>query len=399
MRTGSRFLIALAALIFLGCEARKTNTSTTPGTGAEYFLLRSDEALKRGDYDDALNLALKARQRDSLSAAATFLVGEALHKLGRTSQAEAAFRQTVALDPAFRNAHLRLGNIAYDRGDARAALEFYRMELDGQKSATVWYNFGAAQLKSGRPDSAQMAFEQALRVDPGHVSSHVALSNLKDLDGEIEAAILSAERALSLAPADPHVQKHAGLLYLKVGRTSDALSLLERASNHDLLDSEAHYALGQAYQRLGRPAEAERSFARHEKSKSSRETIDHYRKRLDENPNDRDAALRLARLYLALRHYDDAILHYRALTSSDRNDLRARTELAMALALKGDAAGAEREYRIVLESDPDRADVWMYLGTLLLREGRNVDGEQALARAFELDPSLRARVDSLRNVG
>ena len=399
MRSGGYLLVGLVVLFLAGCESRKSTGSSTVVTGADYFLLQADRALQANDPESALTLARRALRQDSTSAPATYLAAEALQQLGRIQQAETAYRKVTALDPSFRNARLRLGSLAYERGDVQAALDHFREESKVQQSPTVLYNLGVAYVHLDRPDSALIAFKRALNLDPNHASTHVAISNLFELDGDLDQAVASAERALHLRPTDPFVQKHLGLLYLSTGRSEKAVELLEQAARQDLLDSEAYYALGQAYQRLGRSAEADRSLRQHARAKAGLQSIDDLKAKIEANPSDLALIRRLAHLYVVGRHYDDAIRQYRSVLSLDPTNLPARTELATVMAAKGDQAGAEREYRAVLDADPKRAHVWMYLGTLLVRSGRADEGEQALARAVELDPVLQTRVDSLRHAG
>ncbi|HEX7071530.1 MAG TPA: tetratricopeptide repeat protein [Rhodothermales bacterium] len=395
---GSLVLGIVLVLAISGCR-EEAATRNASDTAVDYFLLRAGEALEAGDAERALDLARQALRADSLSARAAFVAGEALQRLGRSREAATAFRHTARLDPDFPEAHLRLGNIAYERGATREALGFYRDEVARRPTATAWYNVGVAYVGLGRTDSARAALEKTLDLDPNHALAWLALSEVNELTGDDAAALSAAERSLSLSPDLAVSRKRVALLYLQSDRVAEAAAHLAAVTARDPLDAEAHYSLGQAYQRLGRTADADRSFARHQSATRLLHTIADLRLRIDENPSDLDAARRLAVLLIANRRHDEAIGIYRRILAAAPDDLNAHTELATALAAQGDVKGAESHYRTVLERDPNRARVWLYLGTLLHRNGRAAEGQEAFDRAVRLDASLRPRVDSLRHAG
>ncbi len=62
-----------------------------------------------------------------------------------------------------------------------------------------------------------------------------------------------------------------------------------------------------------------------------------------------------------------------------------RRNLANALQLSGDAAGATRQYRAALELQPGDPSTWFGLGNVLFIAGELTQAEEAYRRAFELD--------------
>lgn len=399
MHTRGVVLLGLALLVALAaCRERDVEAPDTGDTSVSYFLLQARDALDAEDPASALRLAKQALRANPRSARAAFVSGEALDRLGRASEAEAAYEQVLSINPDYPDAWLRLGNAAYRAGDYRLALDRYKRELARGPSADASYNVGVAYSALGVMDSAEATLRSVLSEKPHHARAHAALSDVHEFEGRMEEAQVSAEQALRLDPTNSAYQKRVALLYMREGRTEEAVPLLNAAVRQDFLDAEAHYSLGQAYQRLGRTAESERSFERHEKALRAGEQIDRLRERLAKNPDDLDAMRKLAHhLVLGERHVE-AARQYRAILAVRPGDLASRTEFATLLSIMGDADSAEREYRAVLQQDSSNARVWTYLGTLLIRTGRVEEGGMALDRAVEIDPSLERRAERLRNV-
>ena len=390
-------MIVVLAVAVAACTNEKPEERHAGVTTADYFLLRSGEALDEGDPAQALRFARQAYAADSTSARAAFVVGEALERLGRRREAAVAFRNVTRHDPSFPDAWLKLGNLAYAEKDYQSARTYYLKELSHRESPITWHNAGTAYLVLGNVDSAAAAFENALRLDPRHAPSLLSLSDVSDLNGDGARALAHAERALALQPADPAARRRVAMLYVRDDRTADALPLLEASASADPLDAEALYMLGQAYRRLGRTAESERTLARHAAASGVLDQVAQLEDRIDANPADEAARVRLATLLGAHKRYEDAVVHFRSILNRNPDHIDARVQLATIRAAQGAFEEAEALYRGALERDSSRARVWLYLGTMLTRIGRTEEGREALDRAKTLDPRLSGRVDSTRH--
>ena len=118
------------------------------------------------------------------------------------------------------------------------------------------HGLGGIRLQRGRPDTALVFFQEALKIDPsradGFASLGLAFYALKDF----ERALTSFDVGLRLAPDDAELRNRRGVALLELGRLSEALEefafVLAAAPDHlDALGNRAN-----ALFKLNRPIEA-----------------------------------------------------------------------------------------------------------------------------------------------
>jgi len=148
-----------------------------------------------------------------------FQRGLAYHWAGRLPQAEAAYRQILALDPTHADAHANLGAVlgAVDRlaeaeASCRAAL---RLRPNYPEAHLV---LGGAMLGRGRLAEAEANCREALRLRPNYPEAHhnlgAALSHL----GQLAEAEASYREALRLRPNYAVAHENLGYVLLLAGR-------------------------------------------------------------------------------------------------------------------------------------------------------------------------------------
>jgi len=93
------------------------------------------------------------------------------------AEAEAAYRDALALDPSLANAFTNLGNLRYRQDDEEGAVAFYRqaLQIDPDQPEAL-YNLGFLRLDSGDAEAAAELFEHALAADPAFADAHFNLA-------------------------------------------------------------------------------------------------------------------------------------------------------------------------------------------------------------------------------
>jgi TolB-like protein/Flp pilus assembly protein TadD len=173
---------------------------------------------------------------------------------------------------------------------------------------------------------AREAIEKALAIDPDYAPAHARLGSIA-MNGEhdLAGAAQHLERALALAPGDVDVLRNAGVFISILGRLDESLPLYEAIVHHDPVNSSAFYNLSLTERYAGQW----------------------------------DAAIASARTALSL--------------SPGRG--QGHMQLAMAMLLKGDAAGAR------VEIEQETSDVWRMISLPLVHcaLGRKAEADEAFA--------------------
>jgi tetratricopeptide (TPR) repeat protein len=162
------------------------------------------------------------------SAMAHFMLAKMLVRLNLEDQAGPEIEKALTIDTRLPMAHFLRGEILLYQQNAPRALEEFQKELAINPSVwLVYWRLGDSYMRLHRYDEAEKALKQALWLNESFSGSYLML-------GEIE-----------LQRGDPEL----------------ARGFLERAIKVDPQNYYAHYALGRAYQKLGRTTEANREFA------------------------------------------------------------------------------------------------------------------------------------------
>ena len=94
-------------------------------------------------------------------------------------EAAEAYRRALAIDADHADAHVNLGRLLHEAGDAEAAREHYRRALEERpEDATAAFNMGVALEDLGRPADALAAYEKAVALDPRNADAHYNAANL-----------------------------------------------------------------------------------------------------------------------------------------------------------------------------------------------------------------------------
>jgi tetratricopeptide (TPR) repeat protein len=222
-------------------------------TGDASFLTRSERTLRRalalgGDravtttglaslaatrhrFGDAVGLARRALRLDPESASAYGVLGDSLVELGRYREAFAAFDRMAALAPGV-GSYARVAQARELLGRREAALEPLELALELDRTgpedrAYAHVRIGRIHQDAGRLAQAARSYRSALRERPGYVHARAGLALVQADRGRWRAAVGGLRLVLA-----------------------------------DLPSVEYAVALGDVLAQLGRPAEAEREYAR-----------------------------------------------------------------------------------------------------------------------------------------
>ena len=187
-----------------------------------------------------------------------FESGALLRALGKPTEAAAAYRRAIALDPNFAAAPYNLGNLLCDAGRLPDAEAAYRSALAARADYPDAYNaLGTVLQRRGRLADAAEAFRAAAQHAPRWVEPAtnlgVALLGLERYDDARQAL----QAALAIDPSHASAHGNLGAVYLRAGcpiaaeqATCDAIALAP--NEHRWITN-----LAVALQMQGRHAETE----------------------------------------------------------------------------------------------------------------------------------------------
>jgi predicted negative regulator of RcsB-dependent stress response len=98
--------------------------------------------------------------------------GNALHALGRHSEALASFERALKLKPDYVEAHNNRGNALIELNRHEDALKDYDAAVAAKPFAFALVNRGSALRYLGRTDEAMASFDQAIALDPKLPEAH-----------------------------------------------------------------------------------------------------------------------------------------------------------------------------------------------------------------------------------
>jgi predicted TPR repeat methyltransferase len=207
-------------------------------------------------------------QRRSLSKSKnpTDLAGLAeRHRMdGRLGEAEQKYREAIALDPGYVEAHNNLGSILQASGRvAEATSHFVQAFRINPKDATVVFNLAVALAAQHLFKEAVVLYREAIALNPSSADAHAGLAyNLIQLAQYQEAEQHYLE-ALKINPLHWQARVGLGLAQLDQGKVVEAFEQAEILSRAETAPDFPHKNFGILLARAGCPDGARLCFENH----------------------------------------------------------------------------------------------------------------------------------------
>jgi Flp pilus assembly protein TadD len=173
-------------------------------------------------------------------------VGQMLLRQARTREAEAAFREAIALDPSLATAHEGLGRaLAQGAQWEEAARELETAVRLRPDVDTGWNNLGGVYLALGRDDEAVEALQRAVQVGGGRALARLNLARALVRLGRDQEAEVQLRAALEASPSDPAAWTLMGGVLAAQGDAEGATEAYEHALTLDPGHEPARRGLGE----------------------------------------------------------------------------------------------------------------------------------------------------------
>ncbi len=184
-----------------------------------------------------------------------------MHRAGKLEQAEALYRQFIAVRPDVAEGHGNLAAVLSVLGRHDAAEAAYREALNARHDfPEAFLGLGNALKAQGKLEDAASAYRAVLARKPDFVAALFNLGSVLKEQGKREQAVAALSRAVALQPDLVQAHNNLGNLYYEDGRWEEAEKAFARAVALQPGFAKAHNNLGMALHKRGALMEAEAAF-------------------------------------------------------------------------------------------------------------------------------------------
>lgn len=194
MKTNPLILCLAFALALAGCN-RAQDSAALISSAKDYIGKR--------DYKASIIQLKNALQKEPNQPEARYLLGLAALESGDLVTAEVELKKAADLAYPAEELQVAMARTLLAKGDTAMVIsQFGSKTLAAPKAqAELRALVGMAELRRGRPQQAQAAFDQALALDRGNVSAGVGLARLTAAKGDLGGGLAQVDSALAAAPA------------------------------------------------------------------------------------------------------------------------------------------------------------------------------------------------------
>jgi protein O-GlcNAc transferase len=269
------------------------------------------------------------------------------HEAGDLQQAEAAYRQVLALQPEQPDALYFLGILCYQTGRLEeAAAHLAKAAQLRPDQAAFQSNLGAVYQALGKLEAAIECYSQAVALQPDHLQALFNLGLCHFQLGQYDQAEEYYRRALALQPQDAQILTELAQIYRQKGWPATAIDHLEQA-----------LALEFTPERAQELAELCREAGQLERS------VELYCQLLEQDPQRPELHNGLGLTLAEQGKWEEAIAAFRRALDLDPQRVEAHINLGTALLEQDQPEAAIEAYRAALALQPDRPRVYFNLAT------------------------------------
>lgn len=303
-------------------------------------------------------------------------LGQFLKEQQQFSEAVEVYRQAIAYHPESVEAHRALGVALKETGETEQAIAIYRTALELEPKSPMWVYHDLGQLLEAaeQVEEAIAVYETALRFNAGNVETYRLLGNAQRILGRIESVIENYRQSLT-AESD-----HPLWLYLTLGQLlteqdqiQDAVATYQQALHYYPDSPEVYRLLGSSLDRAGDMngaiASYQQAIALDAKSPGW-------------------VYLTLGRLLSEANRTDEAIALYQQVMQLFPDNTEVYRLLANVYRSTGDTEAEMDCYRQLIASNADQPS-WVYtaLAYLLSQQGNLEAAIQIYQKAVERQPN------------
>jgi tetratricopeptide (TPR) repeat protein len=333
---------------------------------------------------------------------------------GDTATAERYLDEALQEEPRHVDALVRKTELRLAAGNLEEALASARRAVAADRnSARANFTLGRALARGRDGEGAEVAYQEALRLDPRMQAAAVELARVQLALGKADHAVQLAESTLKSAPGNPDAQLLLVRGQMRLGRV-DAAEKALRSLAAAFPDAPAvNVELGRLLTTKGDPSRARQAFeralagnpgdvgaiqgltlldTREKKHAAARTRID---QAIAIRPESSDLRLLSGRLHSAVQESVAAEQAFKRAVALDPNNIRAFTALAGFYTQEKRLPEATTELEKMIALRPSDVGARTALGVLLEIQGKSDDARQRYSEALEINPRAAVAANNL----
>ena len=352
----------------------------------------------------------------AVSVAQAFELALQHHQAERLAEADALYRQILAVQPNHADALHLLGVVAHQFGRHAVAVDLIKKAIAVAGGVAAFYtNLGEVYRALGQLDEAIAAHRQAAVLQPNLPDTYYNLGIALYEKGELDDAIAAHRQAIALNPNFAVAQYNLGITLQAKGQLDEAIAAYRQAIALKPEYAEAHNNLGSALREKG---QLDAAIAAYGQAIGLQPDLPEAHSNLGDALNDKgqaDAAIAACRRAIALKpdhasaynnlgvalhskgQPDEAIAAYFQAITHQPGYPKAYSNLGNALREKGLLDEAIAAYRQALALKPNYSEAHSNLGNTLRETGQLDEAIAACRQALALKPNYPQAYNNLGN--
>jgi len=384
---------------------------------------QGQEAHEKGDLQTAINLYEKALKIVPEFPEAEYQKGNVLLALGKTDEAEKAFRRAVALraDWTLPMASLGLLLVRKNQFPEAEKILLKAIELDGQNfpalaaltelqiaskakpetlrellekiktfsikanpTASVWASRGILENYSGDKTAAKTSLNRALEIDPRNQSALTERAEIALAEGDANRASEIVKVFSAISPDSPNVKILQARVYAETGKSDEAFKVLDSIKNPSadvailrdkiLANNSSNIAdLEKQLEKDAKSAIVLGRLCRLLRADNPLKAIDYCRRASEAEPKNINHAVGYGSALVQAKRFEEAVNLFHRLAEFAPDNYTVRANYATALFQLKRFSEAKAEYLWLTEKQPNLAIAFYFLGITHDRLGEYLD--------------------------
>ncbi|WP_033068878.1 tetratricopeptide repeat protein [Thalassospira australica] len=197
-------------------------------------------ALKRRQFDAAINMLRQALGEDMDNLAARFGLARALHEKGSIVEALGEYRTVLQSDGGHEECLHHIARALLQNGDARSALNHVDILLRSTPTNPDFLTLrGQALIALERHDAALSALQSAAHHNPGSETIHRLIAKCHRTHEDFESERRAVEQLLRINPSSLSASNDLGVINLREGHLIAAFEAFEQILSQDATHPQA----------------------------------------------------------------------------------------------------------------------------------------------------------------